>query len=146
MRTPRPWRLGAPSLTTSTASGCLCLLPCRRSPLVLPPALPAHLPNLQTGPVVVHSARGLSPDAHAHRLADDYFAAPTRPAPVRQQVLMSHPRRGAGGPIRTVNEDEPVMVDEAEQWEIHQRTWIHRRLAAKPKNGDKRQGIQRAAF
>lgn len=45
-------------------------------------------------------------------------------------------------PVCTLNKDQPVMIEEGSQWEVHRMTRSHKRLANKEQNDLKYQAIR----
>ena len=58
-------------------------------------------------------------------------------------VAVLNGRRKITCTICTVNDSEPVMIDAADQWEAHQKTRLHRRLAHKIWKDNERQPDKR---
>lgn len=60
--------------------------------------------------------------------------------PVAPSAVLSA-RRKVVCPICTVDERDPVMIEEGEEWRVHERSRKHRRLAAKRKRPQQRGGL-----
>ncbi|KAI5124024.1 hypothetical protein M0805_003855 [Coniferiporia weirii] len=60
--------------------------------------------------------------------AREFLSAPSRPT---HPTEVMHSRRKTICPVCTIHAERPVMLEEGQEWEAHQRTRAHRRIAAK---------------